>query len=205
MKLNVFRVVLPLLFLFLVVFSPRPAFARGHDGFYMGAGVLTMPMVTTEHRLTAPGGSSRRISFQPGIGGWLLVGYDFPNTMWGIQMPFEYQYFELNDQEWVHQMGSTLEGVMRLAQAANGFEFHLLFGMGWNYLTEGSIGNRSRCGGITGEFGPGISWFFARGDTRASLTIETPLRMIHYFGTHLSADGTTVFAFPIRLGLTVGF
>ncbi len=184
---------------------PRISHARGHDGFYMGLGALTIPMVSTEHRLTVPGGQSSNLTFRPGIGGWVLVGYDFPGTMWGIQMPFEYHYFKLNGQEWVNSFGSNVEAVIRLAQGTSGFEFHLLAGLGWTYLTEGKISNRTSNMGVNVEFGPGVSWFFARGDTRASLTFEVPLRMIYFFGDRLSANGTTVFAFPLRLGFTIGF
>lgn len=188
----------------IALYSPS-VHARGHDGFYMGVGPLTIPMVTTENRITAPGGASRNVTFLPGIGGFVSLGYDFPGTSWGIQMPFEYQYFKLNGDEWTSSIGSNIEAVWRLAQAANGFEFHLLGGVGWTYLFEGQIQNRSRCAGINFEVGPGLSWFFLRGETRASLSVEVPLRMIYFFGDRLSAGGTTVFAFPFRVGVTIGF
>ncbi len=185
--------------------APRFSHARGHDGFYFGLGPMTIPMVTTEHRLTAPGGQSERISFLPGPGAFLLIGYDIPNSSWGIQMPVEWQYFRLNRQEWVNSIGSNLEAVWRLAQWENGFEFHLVGGLGWTHFFEGSIQNRSRATGMNFGVGPGFSWFFARGDTRASLTFEVPFRIIHFFGDNLSRGGTTVMAFPVRLGVTIGF
>ena len=202
---NIYRNILFLSMVLLFVFTAVDADARGHDGFFMGGGVLTIPMISAEDRMTAPGGDSRRVTFLPGFGGWLTFGYDFPGTSWGIQMPVEYEYFKLNDQEWTSSIGSNVEAIWRLAQASNGFEFHLLGGLGWTYLFEGQRSNRSRSTGVNFEAGPGISWFFARGDTRASLSLETPLRVIYFFGDHLSAGGTTVFAFPIRLGVTVGF
>jgi len=191
--------------LVITVFAPGRAHARGHDGFYMGVGVLTMPQFSTEHRMTVLGGSSPRLKFYPGFGGWLLLGYDIPNSMWGIQMPFEYQYFKLNGQEWTSQIGSTLEAVMRVAQWANGWEFHVLGGLGWPHLFEGKIGNQTAATGMTAEIGPGFSWFFKRDDSRASLTFELPLRYTYFFGNNLSRNGTSVFAIPVRIGVTFAF
>lgn len=200
-----FAVVVLALTLLAVMGMPRSADARGHDGIYMGGGLLTIPQFSFDNRLTVPGGASDRVKFLPGVGGWLLLGYDIPGSMWGIQMPFEYQYFRLNGQEWTHSVGSTLEAVLRISQWANGLEFHMLGGLGWTYIFEGRINNQSANAGINAEIGPGFSWFFKRDDTRASLTLEVPLRFIYFFGNHLSANGTSVFAFPIRLGLTVAF
>lgn len=183
----------------------RQADARGHDGFYIGVGALTIPMITSEHQLTVPGGSSERVKFYPGVGGWLTFGYDFPDSKWGIQMPFEYHYFKLNREEWVHSLGSNLEAVLRLVQTPGGFEFHLVGGFGWTYLMEGRLNNSTRAVGMNIELGPGISWFFARGDTRAALTLDVPFRYIYFFGDNLSAGGTSVFAAPVRLGVTIGF
>ena len=185
--------------------APQTVHARGHDGFYFGGGVMTVPMFTMEDRLTAPGGASDRINFLPGPGAFLNIGYDFPGTSWGIQMPIEWQYFRLNHQEWVNSIGSTVEAVWHLVQWSNGCEFHVLGGLGWTHFFEGQLYNNSRATGMNIEVGPGFSWFFARGDTRAALTIETPLRYIYFFGDHLSRSGTSVFSIPVRLGVTIGF
>lgn len=204
MKTRLLLVVLAVTLMALVS-VPDKAHARGHDGLYIGFGLLTMPQFTTEHRMTVVGGSSPRIKFWPGFGGWLLLGYDFPNSMWGLQMPIEYQYFKLNGQEWTSQIGSTLEGVVRISQWSNGLEFHLLGGLGWTHIFEGKIGNQTAATGMTAEIGPGFSWFFKRDDTRASLTLELPLRYTYFFGNNLSRNGTSVFAIPVRLGVTVAF
>lgn len=193
--------------LMVLVFTTIPKTARGagHQGFYGGVGALSIPMITWEDRLTRPGGSSERVYFLPGFGGWILFGYQFPDTRWGIQVPVEWQYFKMNHQEWVNQLGGTVEGVVRLVEWDNGFDFHLVGGFGMTHLFEGQIDNNSACTGIHAEIGPGFSWFFARGDVKASLTMEVPIRYIFFFGDHLSRGGTSVFAFPVRLGVTIGF
>jgi len=199
-----FTVVVLMVLVFVSV--PKKVLGAGHDGFYGGVGVLSIPMVTWEDRLTRPGGRSERVYFQPGFGGWILFGYQFPDTRWGIQVPLEWQYFKLNHQEWVNQMCGTVEGVVRLVEWDNGIDFHLVGGLGATYLFEGKINDNSSGMGMHAEIGPGFSWFFARGgDVKASLTMEVPIRYIFFFGDHLSRGGTSVFAFPVRLGVTIGF
>ncbi len=202
---HIMRSALLMAVLGIALMAPQLAYARGHDGLYFGGGVMTIPMFTMEDRLTTPGGNSDRINFTPGPGAFLMIGYDFPNTSWGIQMPVEWQYFRLNSQEWVNSIGTTVEAVWRLVQWSNGCEFHLLGGLGWTHFFEGQINNNTHANGMNIEVGPGFSWFFAREDTRASLTIEAPLRYIYFFGDHLSRSGTSVFSIPVRLGVTVGF
>lgn len=183
---------------------PRGAFACGHDGFYMGVGYNQLFMYTTERSMS--GTASDRVYFGPGYGANAVIGYDFCGSRWGIQMPFEFARLKLNHVEWVNQFGSSLEGVLHLAEWDNGFDFHLIFGAGWSYISEGRFDDRSNAAGITGSLGPGISYYFSRTENvSAALALEVPFRLIYYFGDHLSAGGTTVIAFPIRLSIQVGF
>jgi hypothetical protein len=184
---------------------PKSASGHDHGGMYIGVGGLTIPMVSADRRLTVPGGQSERLYFRPGFGGYLLMGYDFPDSRWGIQVPVEYHYFQLNRQEWVNTLGGNVEGVVRLVEWDNGWDFHLVTGLGFTWFFEGPIKNETQDGGINVEVGPGFSWFFARGDIPASLTFEVPIRFIYFFGDRLSRDGAFVFAFPVRIGFTIGF
>lgn len=188
----------------LTPFTVPTAWACGHDGFYVGAGYEQLFLYTTESRLS--GGSLGRITFGPGFGGSALLGYDFCGSRWGIQMPFEFSRFRLNNEEWVNSLGSSLEGVLHLAQWQNGLDIHLVGGAGWSYLTEGSVPNRTANAGITASLGPGVSYFIP--DTKKvsiAIVAELPFRMIYYFGDRLSANGTTVLGIPLRLSVEVGF
>lgn len=200
------RVILSLLCLILA-FCPvliSTANACGHNSFYVGVGYEQMFMYTTEDRLSD--GELGRIHFTPGYGGSLLFGYDFCGTRWGIQLPFEFTRQKLNHEEWVNQMGSSVEGVLHLAEWGNGLDVHLVGGVGWAYLSEGATDNRTASAGITVSFGPGISYFFHRSEKFSSaINFEVPIRMINYFGDRLSANGTTILAIPLRLSVQFGF
>lgn len=180
------------------------ALACGHDGFYVGVGYTQLFMFTLEDRLSS--GDLGRIHFSPGFGAHALIGYDFCGSRWGIQMPFEFTRQRLNYAEWVNQFGSSLEGVFHLVEWGNGLDIHLVGGAGWAYLSEGSIQNRTASAGITVDLGPGLSYYFSRTEKiSAALALEVPFRMINYFGNHLSANGTTIFAIPVRISIQVGF
>lgn len=180
------------------------AMACGHDGFYVGGGYEQLFMVTPEHQLGT--GSTPRISFGPGFGANLVGGYDFCGSRWGIQVPLEFAALKLNHAEWVYNLAASVEGVLHLREWKNGLDFHLVGGIGWTYLTEGSINDRTRNNGITASIGPGLSYFFARkASWSGAVTAELPLRYAYYFGNHLSSNGTSVFAFPLRLSVQFGF
>lgn len=192
-----------LVFTFSPFYVPK-TFACGHNSFYLGAGYEQLFMYTSEDRLSA--GELGRITFTPGYGGNVVLGYDFCGSRWGIQIPFEMTRQKLNHQEWVNQMGSSIEGVLHLAEWSNGIDVHLVGGVGWSYISEGSLDNRGAGTGITVSFGPGISYFFHRTEKFSSaIVFEVPLRVINYFGEHLSAKGTTLFAVPLRLSVQFGF
>ncbi len=183
--------------------SPSRVCACGHDGFYAGLGYEQLFLYTPERRL---GLTDERVSFGPGIGAHALIGYDFCGSRWGIQLPFEYARIKLNKSEWVNQFASSVEGVLHLKEWKNGLDVHLLGGVGWSYLSEGKIADRTACAGISVSFGPGISYYFSRTERiSAAVNLDVPFRWIYYFGDHLSANGTSVIAFPIRLGVQVGF
>ena len=188
----------------LFAWRPQPALACGHDGVFMGVGYTQLFMYTPEHSLGAP--TSGRVYFSPGYGANATVGYDFCGSRWGIQMPFEFVRLKLNHAEWVNQFGSSVEAILHLVESDSGWDFHLLGGVGWSRISEGAINDRSNAYGITASLGPGVSYFFARGErVSAALALEVPFRMIYYFGDRLSANGTTIIAFPIRLSIQVGF
>lgn len=183
--------------------APARALACGHDGFYIGAGYTQLFMLTTEHRL---GNTGQRINFGPGFGANALVGYDFCGSRWGIQLPFEFTRLKLNKSEWVNQFGSSIEGVLHLVEWPNGLDVHLLAGAGWTYITEGQYDDRTAAAGLTVSAGPGLSYYFSRTETlSAALALELPFRWIYYFGSHLSSNGTSIVAFPVRLSIQVGF
>jgi hypothetical protein len=189
----------------LVFFLPqRKAIPCGHDGIYFGGGYEQLFMYTPEHRL---GGSSLgRVKFGPGYGANAVVGYDFCGSRWGIQMPFEFSMLRLNGSEWVKQFGSSVEAVLHLVEWKNGLDFRLVGGAGWTYLTEGNINDHTASVDMTGSVGPGLAYYFTRTEKLSAAVVgELPLRVIYYFGDHLSKNGTTVFALPIRISVQVGF
>ena len=186
----------------LFVATSSKASACAHNGFYFGGGYTQQFLFTPEHRLTLGGGS--RVNFGIPISAYALWGYDFCGTRWGIQMPVEYSTFRLNRSERVGMMGASVEGVYHLVEWADGFDFHLVGGIGGQYLTEGAINDRTESVGMTVAAGPGISWFFGK-NHHFSLTSQFPLRAIIFFGNRLSANHTTVIDLPLRLGFTVGF
>lgn len=192
--------------LFIVLFQviSFSAIACGHDGFYMGFGYTQLFMYTTENRMS--GGNADRITFGPGYGANALFGYDFCGSRWGVQMPFEFDRLKINKSEYVNQLGSSVEGVLHLVQWENGLDIHLVGGAGWMHITEGLNNNNSAATGITGSFGPGLSYYFSKQENvTLALAAEVPVRVIHYFGSHLSTNGTTILAVPIRLSFEVGF
>ena len=179
-------------------------YACGHDGVYFGLGYTQNYMVTSEHRLG--GANLGRVIFGPGFGGNAVVGYDFPGSRWGIQIPFEGTSQKLNHYEWVLQFNLAAEGVVHLKEWNNGLDFHLVGGVGGTYLTEGNTNNNSAAKGIIASLGPGLSYYFTRTEKfSASLTAEIPFRMVHYFGDNLSRGGTTLFAIPGRISIQFGF
>lgn len=181
---------------------PSAAIACGHDGVYAGLGYTQMFMYTSENRL----GSNQKITFSPGMGGNAVVGYDFCGSRWGIQLPFEFARQKLNHLEWVNQFNLSLEGVVHLAEWANGIDLRLVGGAGWSYLSEGKYDDRTSGTGIIAHFGPGFAYYFSRTEkVSAALVAEIPFRMVHYFRDRLSSNGTTIFAVPIRISLQVGF
>lgn len=200
-----FLVVVCVLSLVMPVFA-RQTLACGHDSFYMGLGYEQIFMYTPEGQYSGAGANLGRITFSPGFGGLLILGYDFCGSRWGIQMPFEFTRQRLNHFEWVNQFGSTLEGVLHLVEWGNGIDIHIVGGVGWSYLTEGSAKNRTSSTGLTVDVGPGFSYYFSRTDkVSAALSFEVPFRLINYFNDRLSKNGTTIVAVPLRLMLQVGF
>ncbi|MBT3182064.1 MAG: hypothetical protein HN337_06110 [Deltaproteobacteria bacterium] len=186
------------------VFYSQPADACGHEGPYAGIGYTQLLMYTPEHQLNPL--SSRRITFGPGYGGHALFGYDFKGARWGIQMPFEIARLKLNKSEWVTYLGSTIEGVFHIKEWSNGFDFHVQGGIGWSYLTEGRDADQTKSWGITASAGPGFSYYFARTEkVSGALAVELPFRYIYYLGNHLSRNGTSVIALPIRISMQIGF
>lgn len=186
-----------------LIFS-RTLHACGHDGFYVGAGYYQLFMYTTEDRLSV--GELGRVNFGPGFGGTALIGYDFCGSRWGIKLPFEYARLRLNRSEWINSFGSSLEGVLHLVQWRSGPEIHLVGGFGLNYLTEGKYQDRTASVGVTAGLGPGFSYYIPNlQKVSVAITLEVPVRMVHYFGDRLSASGTTALAVPIRLAAEVGF
>jgi len=187
-----------------VILSPCPVSACGHEGIYLGLGYTQLFMYTPEKRM--PPNGTRRVSFGPGYGLNFLVGYDFPNTRWGIQFPFEYARMKLNKAEWINYFGSSVEAVLHLVEWNNGFDFHLVGGAGWSFLSEGRFYDRSKSFGVTVGVGPGFSYYFSRTEkVSASVTFEMPVRYVHYFGDRLSRNGTSVVQFPVRISMQVGF
>jgi hypothetical protein len=178
--------------------------ACGHEGIFIGLGYTQLFMYTPEHQINKV--ASERIKFGPGFGANAVVGYDFKDSRWGIQMPFEYARLKLNGDEWVDSFGTELEAILHIVEWGNGLDFHLIGGAGWTYLTEGKIDNQSNSLGVVASLGPGLSWFFSRTEkVSAALNFEVPIRYVHYFKDRLSANGTSALAVPIRLTMQIGF
>ncbi len=188
-----------------ISFFPSSSIACGHEGVYLGAGYSQLFMFTNAIQNNRFG-SGAKVKFGPGYGGHFVAGYDFPGSRWGIQIPFEINRLKLNQSEWVNFIDLAVEGVFHIIEWKNGIDFHLVGGAGWSYLTDGSVDNNSQTSGISASFGPGFSYYFARTEkVSASLTLDAPFRFIRFFGDNLSRGGASVFAFPIRIGMQVGF
>jgi hypothetical protein len=191
----------------LLALLPLSAHARGHDGFFIGGGYEQLVMYTPEYRLSgaAQPPTNERVSFGPGFGAHLLVGYDFKNSRWGVQMPFDYSYFKLNHEEWVHFFQIGAEGILHLASWDNGIDVSLVGGAGASLLPEGPLKNNTGAKGMYVGAGPAFNYFFARGATKGSLYVQIPIRAVIFFGDNLSKSHTTALSIPIRLGISVGF
>ncbi len=183
------------------------SFACGHDGFFVGGGYQQLFMFTTEHQLAGPlAVSSEKITFGPGYGAHLLIGYDFPGSRWGIQVVPEYSNLNLNHSERVNYFGTAVEGILHIIAWENGLDFNLVGGVGYSQLFEGPRTNNTGAAGINIGVGPAINWFFHRGEkVRSSLYAQVPVRAVIFFGNNLSKNQTTVLAVPIRIGVSLGF
>ncbi len=187
-----------------IPFLPQTTAACGHDGFFLGAGYEQLFMVTPESQLGL--GNTGRVTFGPGYGADLVFGYDFCGSRWGIQLPIEYSRLKLNGSEWVNYIGSSLEAIFRVAEWRNGLDFHLVGGIGGSYLSEGKVSNNTASAGFNVGVGPGIAYFFSRTEKlTAAIAAELPIRFQYFIGNHLSANGTSAIAFPLRLSLQLGF
>lgn len=201
---------MPFLFLFVVLvstFTCEDVRACGHDGFYLAAGYEQLVMFSREDRLVRSGVNlnPQRVVFGPGFGAHVMFGYDYEGTRWGWQVPFEYSYIKLNKQEYLHYFSTALEPVLHLAVWPNGVVFSVIPTLGISVLPDGEIDDGTQGFGVNFGLGPKLSYFFARGDVRGSVYLQVPLRAVYVFEDNLSRDGTTLFAVPIRLGLSVGF
>jgi len=120
-------------------------------------------------------------------------------------MPFEYARLKLNRSEWVNQFGSSVEGVLHLLQWKNGLDLRLVGGMGWVYLTEGSISDRTASFGLTQARVPVLRGIL-QAQTKSALRWwgKCPFAT-HIISATISANGTSVLALPIRISVQVGF
>lgn len=184
----------------------RTAYSCGHDGFYFGGGYMQPFYSSSERQISSSGVASDQIHFGPAVGAFLVGGYDFCGSRFGVQMPVEWSTFVLNRAERVHLFGSSVEAVTHLVAWENGLDINVVGGMGWNYLTEGEASNQTRSFGVNFGAGPGLAWYFSQaGDVTGALKVELPIRAIIFLGDHLSANQTTVLAVLLRIGVTVGF
>jgi len=179
--------------------------AAGHDGFFLGGGYQQLFMYTTEHQLTFAGANSSKITFGPGFGANILIGYDLTKSRWGFQFPFEYSYLKLNKTEYVHYFGFSTEGILHLRWWKNGVDLNLVGGIGYSNLLEGPVDNNTNAQGINFGVGPGFNYFFARDKIKGSIYVQMPIRMVYFFGNNLSASHTIALSVPIRIGLSIGF
>lgn len=192
--------------LFVILFESSSAFAAGHRGFYMGIGYEQLFMVSPDYQLNSAGSNTSRVNFGPGYGGDAVVGYNFYKTRWGVQVPFEFSRIKLNKVEWINDIAAALEGIYRIAEWDSGVDFHLVGGIGFSYLSEGRINDNTKSTGITVGVGPGVTYIFSKTEkVTGGVTAELPIRYQRYVGTHLSNNGTSVIAFPLRLSVQVGF
>lgn len=189
----------------LVLISP-PAESCGHDGWYVGVGYTQRHLYSPDRQLTIGGLPSDRVKFGPGYGGHFLVGYDFCGTRFGLQVPLEYSNHRLNRVERVHFLSAMAEPILHIAAWQNGLDFHLIGGLGYGYLTEGSRTDRSASHAFQAGIGPGLTWYFSREEeSTAAFTIASPLRAILFQWNHLSSNATVAFDVPIRANFTIGF
>ncbi|MFH1654030.1 MAG: outer membrane beta-barrel protein [Pseudomonadota bacterium] len=185
--------------------TPNPAYACGHDGFYVGLGYEQLIPFSPDRQYSISG-NGQRITFGTRFGGLVLIGYDFPCTRWGVQLTFDGGKLRLNKIENIYYLGSNLEGVVHLASWRDGLDIYLVGGAGTTYLTEGDLKNSSATFGINVGFGPGIAYYFKKSDRMsAALKFDIPLRYTHFLGQHLSDTGTNVISVPLRLSVGVGF
>ena len=171
---------------------------------YFEAGYSQHLLYTKENRLTAAP-TSDKITFGPGPGGHAMLGYNVCNTRWGIQMPVEYTNARLNSAERVHLFGASVEGVFRVKNWEEGADFHLTFGVGGNYLTEGSIADQTSSVGVSVGVGPGLTWYISKGRPAVGIMLDLPIRAIYFLGNRLSVSNTLVFSVPVRLGVSFAF
>ena len=186
---------------------PTPtAQACGHEGFYTGVGYTQLFQYTPDKQLAvATVGSTSRVDWNSRFGGYLKFGYDFCASRWGVEVPLGMDQQRLNQQELVYVLTGDVNAIFHIAETRKGIDFYWIGGLGGNYVSEGTIKDKSRAVGTNLNFGPGFRYFIKNGKQKVGIELAMPARATLYFGNNLSRNKTAVFALPIRIGLTTTF
>ncbi len=199
-------VVLSSVFVVLLLFSPLPSHACGHEGWYAGLGYTQLLQFSSERQLTAGGGAAPKINWDTRWGAHGKVGYDFCGSRWGAELPVSLDRQRLNRAENVSILGIDVNALYHIVETKKGIDFYWIAGTGINLALEGSANNNTGAAGMNINFGPGLNYFIKRKKPNVALHLSVPAKYTLYFRNNLSGGGkTAVLGFPVRVGFSVGF
>jgi len=191
----------------LLFFPFSQAQACGHEGLYTGVGYTQLFQYSSEDQLSVPAvTTASKIDWNSRFGGYLKFGYDYCSSRWGIEVPLGFDQQRLNMSEIVNIFTVDVNAVFHILETRGGVDFYWIGGLGGSYAAEGPIEDNSEALGVNLNFGPGFQYFINNGKKKVAAGISIPVRYTLYLGNNLSGGGrTSVLAFPIRVGLTIGF
>lgn len=188
------------------------------EGFYIGGGYQQPFMYTWKKQGTyvgAGGTPGNSITFWPGVGAYLVGGYEFGRPDWlGLALPVNWSYMKLNKSEWVNMFNADAEALFHLTEPDTKFDIYLGALVGFNYLMEGKVQNESSSMGpsfgMSFGFKYSIMEYAVAGSPRIknlSLVAELPVKIILIMNDYdLSNSKTTpIMNFPLHVGLTYTF
>lgn len=181
------------------------------DGYYIGGGYQQPIIISWKKQL----GTTSRISFWPGFGAHLKVGYEFDKPDWlGLALPINWSMLRLNKTEWVQLLNADAQVIFHMREPEKKFDPYLATLVGFNFLTEGSIKNQSQSLGpdFGGAFGFNytISEYALAGATHVnnlSLNVEFGAKLLLFMNDEdlASSTNTPFLQLPVKIGLQYSF
>ena len=201
------RIALLSLLLVLCVFGERKLYACGHEGPYVGLAYTQLIQHTRDNRYIGSTSTTtaQKISWGSRYGTQVKFGYDFCGTRFGVEMPIGVNYQLLNNADDVLVLNLDTNLIIHIIETEGGLDFYWIAGVGATVVTEGDIDDNSKAGGISGNFGPGVQYFFNQGKHRSAIGLSIPVKYTMYVGDNLSKDRTSVIGVPVNIGFTIGF